>query len=754
MRKFIFFFLGMFFPQQAAAITQIVNAGEVLDGGDVHTVVTQRVYGTTKNFTVSGNQQVMSGGEAYNSNIFPYGQQNVEKGGVSHNTNVQYSAVQNVNGEAYSSTVASQGIVDVNAGGYAQDTVVNGGMLVVSSGAEVKGTVLNGGRENVSGTDEAASVKSGLQQILNGGVSKYASLSGGLQQVEAGGSSIGAVVSGRGRQKVWGTAEQTSVQKGGIVDVMEGGSVRETAVSGGELVVNPDAFSYNAQMSSGTLSVFGTDTDSIISGGVQQVESGGIALNSQVRSGGVQSVFSGGKAENTTIDKGGWLFLFSGGSLAGTTKVTEGVVTVVGSNNISDMQLQNAAVNIPFSHDFSTLQFDSLNGNGLFGINSSLSEGLSDKILVHSGTGNFGLIIHDYSPDGNIPVKFKIIDEDSGAADSFYLVGDAVDVGAFRYGLRQEGDDWVLVRSQDVSDSAVIAKNTYSSLASLFYTHLTPVYNHIRSRRNASGHDNGLWVKGLGQELKFGYKDGTHSKIDIYGTEIGYDREVWRNAGHYISFGVYGGYTSSRQKFDRSGHGDADTQSLGIYSLFNTESNWFLDLVGTYFWHKQKLTSYTPSGSGVTGKYHTNSWQVSANAGKRINFEGKWFIEPLVGVNYMHLDSIRYRTNFNTLVEASDSGYFSAHADLVVGKSFNWGKNNFLDTYGRFALIHDIDGKSKVQIADYTFNEDLSSLRYELGAGVSTSWSDDGTAYFEASTQLGSRIKLPWEVNLGIQYRF
>lgn len=107
--KIYLFLFGNVFPSAAAAITQIVNAGEVLDGGDVHTVVTQRVYGTTKNFTVSGNQQVMSGGEAYNSNIFPYGQQNVEKGGVSHNTNVQYYAVQNVNGEAYSSTVASQG---------------------------------------------------------------------------------------------------------------------------------------------------------------------------------------------------------------------------------------------------------------------------------------------------------------------------------------------------------------------------------------------------------------------------------------------------------------------------------------------------------------------------------------------------------------------------------------------------------------------------------------------------------------------
>ena len=89
----------------------------------------------------------------------------------------------------------------------------------------------------------------------------------------------------------------------------------------------------------------------------------------------------------------------------------------------------------------------------------------------------------------------------------FYLVGDAVDVGAFRYGLERDGDDWVLVRTQDVTDSAVIAKNTYSSLASLFYTHLTPVYNHIRSRRNASGHDNGLWIKGLGQRVKFAYKD-------------------------------------------------------------------------------------------------------------------------------------------------------------------------------------------------------------------------------------------------------
>lgn len=108
----------------------------------------------------------------------------------------------------------------------------------------------------------------------------------------------------------------------------------------------------------------------------------------------------------------------------------------------------------------------------------------------------------------------------------------------------------------------------------------------------------------------------------------------------------------------------------------------------------------------------------------------------------------------NTLIETSDAGYLSTRADLIAGKSFVWGDNRFLDAYGRFALIHDIDGKSKVRVADYGFAEDLSSLRYELGTGVSTAWSEDGTAYLEASAQLGSRIKLPWEINFGIQYRF
>lgn len=177
---------------------------------------------------------------------------------------------------------------------------------------------------------------------MSGGVSERAQITGGRQQVDDGGTSVGAVVSGRGRQEVSGTTRQTVVKSGGIIDIIDNGVAEQTLLDGGEMNVDFGAVSRNTTISSGTQSVYGTDTDSTINGGVQQIESGGVASGATVRNGGVQSVFSGGEAENTVVERNGWLFLFAGGTLSGKTSVTEGVVTFVGSNSIPDMEMRNA----------------------------------------------------------------------------------------------------------------------------------------------------------------------------------------------------------------------------------------------------------------------------------------------------------------------------------------------------------------------------------------------------------------------------
>lgn len=71
-----------------------------------------------------------------------------------------------------------------------------------------------------------------------------------------------------------------------------------------------------------------------------------------------------------------------------------------------------------------------------------------------------------------------------------------------------------------------------------------------------------------------------------------------------------------------------------------------------------------PDGTGVISKYDTNSWQASVFAGRRFDFAEGWFIEPSVGADYMMINGLRYRTSFNTLINASDADYLSTEAGL------------------------------------------------------------------------------------------
>ena len=531
-----------------------------------------------------------------------------------------------------------------------------------------------------------------------------------------------------------GIASGSTVNLFGVQQVADGGQAAESRIIGGTQIVR------------------GTADGTELFAGLQNIETGGLASDTKIH-GGIQTVFSGGISRNTEAD-GGLIVLHSGGIMSGITKITDGILNVAGTNNISDLELKNALVTIIKEPGFSQLQIDKLDGSGIFSISSNLAQNEADHLDIGGDNGNFGLIVHDYSADGNLPAEFKLIDETSSAADNFYLVGNAVDVGAFRYNLQHDGDDWVLHRTQEHTDSSLIAKNTYSSLASLFYTHLNPLYNRFRMKHKRTGKDDGLWIKGIGREIKFRYKDQTKSNMKIYGAEIGYDREIWHNGGKGLQLGLYGGTSDSRQKYDRGGHGDGETQSLGVYSTLSTADNWFVDVVGTYFWHTQKIKSYTPSGSDVNGKYDANAWQVSAFVGKRWDIAESWFVEPYMGLNYMRVDGIDYRTNFNTRVSASAADYLGGSIGVSGGKEFVLADGTVFDAYGRFSLMHDWDGKSPVTVADEIFAEDTSSLRYELGAGIAAAWNETNSAYFEASTQLGSSVRFPWEINIGIQFNF
>ena len=697
--------------------------------------------------------EVMSGGVARGSII--YNQQDVMSGGTAYDTYVYASAVQNISGTAYNSTVISRGTIDVDAGGIAYNTAVNGGLLNVSAGGSVENTVLKQGRENIYGEDIGARVSGGIQQVMSGGVSTGAQISGGRQIVDAGGRVEQSVLSSDGWQQVSGTIVNATVLRGGILDILNSGEAEGVHLEGGDMYVSADASSQNTIMTSGTMDIYGEDSGSTVSGGIQNIRSGGRATGTTVSSGGVQRVYDGAVAADTTVRRAGLLALYSGGTLAGQTNLQDAILTVVGSNSIGSLISDNSLIRIARMADgFRELQINELTGNGTFSLSSNLAAGESDTINVQDVTGSFGLIIHDYSADGTLPQSFKIINEDTTTTDNFYLVGDAVDVGAFQYSLQHRGEDWLLVRTQQVSDSSIIAKNTYTSLVSLFYTQLTPIYNRLRIKRDPDRKDNGLWIKGFGRRIDFDYDDDSDSKTDVFGTELGYDYEIWNEQGYRILLGAYGGVGRARQTYDRSGRGDGTTKSFGLYTSLRTENKWFADVIGTYFWHDQKVRSYTPSGSAVEGSYDTDAWQTSMFVGKRWNFADNWFVEPAAGISYMHLNGTKYRTNFNTLIEAEDTDFANLSLNLAFGKGWALDNGALIDVYGKTGIIHDWNGEGRVRVADYAFAEDITSTRYEIGGGISASLNKDSLAYIDVSTQFGDKVSFPWEMTFGLQLMF
>ncbi len=892
-------------PALAHAVTVEIPAGNIQNGGDVNSVVTQVVYGQANNFTVSGTQQVMSGGSTRNSDIYSYGTQNVLSGGTVYNTLLRSFALQNVTGISIGTTIETRANSNIRSGGKSENTVINGGTLTVSAGATSSGTILNTGRQYVSGTDFNATVNGGTQEIRNGGTASGAKITNGVQQVDSGGTAVNSTVSGDGYLRVYGSIENARAEYDGSIIILGGGDAAGTVIDGGSMDVNENAYSSQTLLSAGSQHVYGVDSQSRVTGGrqivhdgawaldtiitengeqliydggsirgiqitnggtqtvraggsavdtkiegagsrqnlsgtaentqilnsglqivknggiasgsgiwnggvqqiqaggrsenaivtfngLQYIENGGTALNTTVLSRGIQQItnggtaenteifnyglqtvenkalalntsvigkgilqiLSGGTAENTSVENGGSLILNTGGSLNGNTHITDGTLNIFGSNEIPFLTLDNGMVNVAYTGGFSRLYVKELNGNGLFYVNSNLAEGLSDHIVVDASNGNFGLAVHDYSSNGNLPESFMLVNDTENDDDSFYLIGGAVDVGAFHYNLEQQNGDWVLVRTQQLNDTSMIAKNTYASLTSLFYTHLNPLYSHLRIARQNPDIGNGLWVKGLGRRIKFHFKDDSKSQLDAYGAEIGYGQNIWQNNGRFLNLGIYGGYTDTRQKYDLAGKGRGDTYSLGLYASYNTVNGWFTDLVGSYFRHDQKITSYKPDGATVLSKYDTDSWQTSLTVGRRFQLSGAWYVEPSVALDYMSVNGVSYRTNFNTLIDASDADYLSGSIGIAAGRLFTLDNGAKVEPYGRFRLIYDWDGKAVVKVADYTFNENVSSLHYEFGLGFNTALQNGWSAYAEIAARLGSKVDFPWEANFGLQFEF
>ena len=231
---------------------------------------------------------------------------------VAYGSIADYGGLQivNANGSAIGTTVLSGGLAEVFAGGTASSAIVSsGGSFIVISGALSGITVEGGGDEyQFAGSTAAVTLSGGDLTTLGGVVNGITVESGGFEFAgtfnngPAGGTVVDSEISSGGilATGVEGTVSGAVIASGGVLFELAGltsGVVLSGGLQyvGGQLPGVPLPNPVPAAVASGT---------TVSSGGEQQVNSNGSAVNTSVLSGGV-IVFNGGAVSGLSVSSGG-----------------------------------------------------------------------------------------------------------------------------------------------------------------------------------------------------------------------------------------------------------------------------------------------------------------------------------------------------------------------------------------------------------------------------------------------------------------
>ncbi|WP_051296586.1 autotransporter outer membrane beta-barrel domain-containing protein [Anaeroarcus burkinensis] len=352
-----------------------------IDNGGVQNVSS----GDASNATINnGGVQTVSGGSANGAIISSGGVQNVSIGATADNATISSGGIQFVvggiadgatissggsqnvfNGIASYAQIGNGGVQNVN-GGDAHHATLNGGVQNVFGGDASGAIINNGGVQNVSGGNaDTAHINSGGRQcIYSGGTATDSQVQGGgLLRINAGGSAINATLetgyvlqadtdatlttSVGGPTISSGTASNITLNSGGILDVLTGGSALGTIISRGG-IENVSGDASGATINNGGVQNVSSGGNvsgaTISSGGTQSVSSGGLATGSIVQSGGVQNVSSGGVATGATISSGGTQSVNFGGSASLSTIKSGGSQTVASGGIVTNTQIDSGGV--------------------------------------------------------------------------------------------------------------------------------------------------------------------------------------------------------------------------------------------------------------------------------------------------------------------------------------------------------------------------------------------------------------------------
>lgn len=437
---------------------------------------------------------------------------------------------------------------------------------------------------------------------------------------------------------------------------------------------------------------------------------------------------------------------------------------VVYLNRNSEGQLKELA-----EENSSMLTLSSLSGSGLFHLSTAVDGAYGDSIYVHSGDGEYGLMIQGTGeePISDALDRALVTVEEGSVSMVLANEGGVVDLGNYVYGLasRDTGSatEWFLTNQTtdaptgeqvlSPSATAVLALAGSGTQVSQFLYGLSDLRKRMGDVHNKVD-DGPYTMLRAGKDRISGFASTTYK--DEYGAiSIGFDRRLTPNWILGLNFEAIEGDQTVRSGQYKA-KGESSTQALKTYLSWLGEDGTYFDWVFGLSKFDQDIRSRMLDGTGVKGSYDSWGFGASVESGHQFSFgiDQSWFVEPQLQLSYFRVQGKDFSLTNAMKIEQEDADSLTGRIGIVFGRY--WQNERGIDWQFsvKGGVNHEFLDESGIRINNERFVGSTLGTRGYYGFTFDYLPTDDIRIFGQIEREVGAHYTSEINARVGVKYSF
>ena len=255
--------------------------------------------------------------------------------------------------------------------------------------------------------------------------------------------------------------------------------------------------------------------------------------------------------------------------------------------------------------------------------------------------------------------------------------------------------------------------------------------------------NHGGWARVYGSESKYG---DLGLKSESTTIQVGADTKV----GNNFYFGATASYSDGKGTLN-NGSTEDRSYSFGLYGGWMGESGQFVDVIVKRANFKTDFDLRYVTGEQSTGSFDLWGTSVCAEYGWRLPVTENVWIEPQAEVTYGYMNDVTYTYSGDVKATQEATESLVGRLGIALGTTFKSGS-----AYVKASVAHDWMGKTEISMSNgnATMKEDLGGTWGEFAVGGTYNFGNGWAVYGEFQTAHGSKMKTPWQYNVGARYVF